>query len=220
MLRAHPDIYMIQPVRPEPKYFLRDRNSITREDYIGRYFSGVPQRFRGEKSTSYLDYPEKLATATEFFCTFKVNIILRNPVDRAISNYRFSVENGLETRSVEDVFINGKSNPVIDSEISVDPFDYLGRGIYYSYLQSLYKYFHPENVMVTIFENVVSSTEILQKVYAFLGVDNSFRPNKFSDVVNSSDNSKIVSNEVMTYLNQFYKPHNKKLTEFVDVSLW
>ena len=62
--------------------------------------------------------------------------ILRDPVKRAISNWRFSTDNGLETRSLETALSENLAGPRAwdPSRTSVSPFAYLERGRYVDYL--------------------------------------------------------------------------------------
>jgi hypothetical protein len=53
-----------------------------------------------EKSTSYLERPETIARIDRHLSGVRVVVVLRDPVERAISNWRFSVANGLEDRDV------------------------------------------------------------------------------------------------------------------------
>ena len=66
-----------------------------------------------------------------------VVVVLRDPVERAVSNWRFSTENGLETRPLEDGAARepGRPAPWDPAVTSVSPFAYLERGRYVDYLE-------------------------------------------------------------------------------------
>src|SRR5580704_17324805 len=57
LLDRHPQIYMAKPVKPEPKFFLRDdlyEKGLTH--YSQTWFSAAPKgRILGEKTTNYLE---------------------------------------------------------------------------------------------------------------------------------------------------------------------
>jgi len=57
LLAQHPDICMASPLRPEPKFFLReDAVSKGREGYLARHFPHHNgESMLGEKSTSYME---------------------------------------------------------------------------------------------------------------------------------------------------------------------
>ena len=60
LLAAHPQIAMARPTRPEPKVFLSDEVADRgRGWYVETYFGhATDEPVLGEKSTSYLEYPE------------------------------------------------------------------------------------------------------------------------------------------------------------------
>jgi dTDP-4-amino-4,6-dideoxygalactose transaminase len=64
-LAAHPQIAMTRPQRPEPKVFLSDELAGRGRDwYVRTYFAHARDEvLLGEKSTSYLEYPEAAARA-------------------------------------------------------------------------------------------------------------------------------------------------------------
>ena len=84
-------ICMAKPVFPEPKYFInRELNNFKYESYLNTHFKHKKnEKILGEKGTSYIEYPETSITITKFFENPKIIIALRNPVERAISNYFF-----------------------------------------------------------------------------------------------------------------------------------
>ncbi len=103
MLDSHEQVTMARPAKPEPKVFCSDE--ATRrgpEWYRETYFAHAgDELLLGEKSTSYLEDPNAPARARGMLGEVHVLAILRDPVKRAISNWRFSTDNGLETRSLE-----------------------------------------------------------------------------------------------------------------------
>jgi hypothetical protein len=130
-LSSHPNILMSQPVQPEPKYFLHNVGSNI-EDYRSSLFADAQadHLLLGEKSTSYYEHPQIIPLIKEMMPDVKLIFLIRNPLERALSNYFFSLENGLETRSLEEVFLENVPPPKTGLKISVDPFNYIGRGDY------------------------------------------------------------------------------------------
>ena len=63
-------------------------------------------------------------------------VLLRDPVQRALSNWRFSTDHGLETRPVEEALradLDGEQ-PWDPAATSVSPFAYVRRGRYADHL--------------------------------------------------------------------------------------
>ena len=90
LLDKHVDIYMARPVNPEPKYFLRENSNLN--EYRNTVFAGAPKSklYLGEKSTSYYEKPEVAGRIKSMIPDAKLVVVLRNPVNRAISNFTFS----------------------------------------------------------------------------------------------------------------------------------
>jgi len=132
ILDSHPSVCMAKPARPEPKFFLSETCMKKGLNYyLDTYFRDLNKDISdlkiGEKSTSYIEYEFVPFRVKCLFPNAKCIIILRNPVDRALSNYFFSLKNGIETRTLEEVFILKMKPPKINAKISVSPFKYYER---------------------------------------------------------------------------------------------
>ena len=99
ILTNHPQVAMAQPVRPEPKFFLDERLVAQGKDYYeNTYFNERVEAtsYLGEKSTSYIESIEAAQRIHSLYPDARILMILRDPVVRAYSNYRFSVAHQLE----------------------------------------------------------------------------------------------------------------------------
>lgn len=221
ILDEHPEICMAKPVRPEPKYFLNDEIDI--KEYQKAYFvEDVKYKIYGEKSTSYYENEQVAQKIATHLPLAKIVFILANPVDRAISNYKFSFQNGLEKRSIEDVFINNIQIDTSDYATSVNPFAYKERGLYVKYLEYYYNYFPKENIKVIIKEEFIGNEKEVENLYDFLGVEKTFIPESLNTVINKSKKDIDIPPDVLKSLNLYYKQPNTQLEEFLDrdLSLW
>ncbi|MDQ3094586.1 MAG: sulfotransferase domain-containing protein, partial [Actinomycetota bacterium] len=139
LLDSHPDITMARPARPEPKVFLSEELAAHGLDwYRATYFShATSERLLGEKSTSYLDVPQAAARARSVLGRADIVVQLRDPIARAVSNWRFSRQNGLEHRLLAQALEDNLegSLPWDPSVTSVSPFAYLERGRYLDHLE-------------------------------------------------------------------------------------
>jgi len=147
MLDSHEQITMARPANPEPKVFCSDEaTGRGAEWYRETYFAHAgDELLLGEKSTSYLEDPNAPARAKGMLGEIHVLAILRDPVKRAISNWRFSTDNGLETRSLETALKENLAGPREwdPSRTSVSPFAYVERGRYVDYLDPWMSTFRP-----------------------------------------------------------------------------
>lgn len=220
LLAEHPQICMASPVSPEPKFFLDDEaygQGIAH--YRAKYFSHCEQaKIYGEKSTSYIESEKAAKRIRESFPDAKIIMLLRNPVERALSNYSFSVKNGLESRTLEEVFLEHKPEPLLKKNVSVSPYDYLGRGEYIRYIELYEQYFKRENIAVLIKEELTGNREEIAKVYAFLGCDSGFVPPSLGAVINASE-TKESNSEVRATLVEYFRPSVKELEKKLDRDL-
>ncbi|MBD3391652.1 MAG: hypothetical protein GF410_06490 [Chitinivibrionales bacterium] len=226
-LDAHPQICMATPLRPEPKFFLFDDLFAKGRTYYEKtYFQASSDtRAYGEKSTSYLETRHVPGRISRYYPQARILITLRDPMTRALSNYFFSRANGLETRSPEDVFLHSAPAPSLEGvHVSVDPFNYVGRGMYLESVKSFVEAFGREHVIVLVFERFVSRfIEYSPRVYDFLGVNPDFVPSMASDMrINKGIQEFSVSAKVQERLREIYRRPVAELQDYLDedISFW
>lgn len=225
LLDNHPEIQMAKPYRPEPKYFLRKgAETISKSAYLDKYFPEIEIQTKcfGEKSTSYYEYPKIAQEIKNFDIDSKVIVILRNPVHRAISNYFFTKNFGLENRTLDQVFIQKLPAPKLSSDISVNPFDYLHRG-HYAELIKPYQDIFKNNFKVIIFEELKTSPDkVLKDVISFLNCDvNRIKKSNTLEKVNETKKG-VVSDKINTTLKEYFCLKNETLATLLErnVSIW
>ena len=188
-LAAHPQVAMARPHRPEPKVFLSDELAARGPDwYRATYFSHARnETVLGEKSTSYLEYPEAAARAAAVLGDPLVLVQLRDPVERAVSHWAFSTDAGLETRSLADALAANLEGPLPwdPARTSVSPFAYLERGRYVDHLGPWVDRFG-DDVTVLFLEETHGRPAAIADLYAAIGVDPAFRPPTPGAAVNES----------------------------------
>lgn len=219
MLDAHASITMASPMRPEPKYFLND--VVSKSEYLNRYFPFLEKaQWIGEKGTSYIEHPRAAMRIISLFPKAKVIVVLRNPTYRAISNYHFSVKHGLETRSLREVFLEQKEKPVIAQNVSVSPFDYLGRSNYIKHLAPWASIFQ-DRLKVLIYEQLLKNPEKLQELYEWIGVDRTVIPKEFHSVVNATEPTATMEecDDVTKTLNVHFKQSIQDLENWIGTKI-
>ena len=169
---------MARPARPEPKVFLSDELAARGLGwYRQTYFShATSESLLGEKSTSYLEDAAAAARAAAVLGPAHIVAQLRDPVERAVSNWRFSSANGLEERPLEQALLENLlgPRPWDPTSSSVSPYAYLERGRYIDQLEAWFAGF-PDTVHVRFLEES-GSRQALRELYAAVGVDPGFRP--------------------------------------------
>jgi hypothetical protein len=133
-LDAQAGVAMARPVRPEPKVFLADLGPGQDLAWYDRtWFPGATAgQVLGEKSTSYLDRPDAIPRIRALLGDVPLVVQLRDPVDRAVSHWRFSSRSGLEHRPLDEALRANLRGPLPwdPAVTSVSPYAYLERGRY------------------------------------------------------------------------------------------
>ena len=222
LLDAHPDIAMARPVRPEPKVFLSDEVLARgRQWYVDTYFAHAPgEAVLGEKSTSYIEDARAASRAERVLATADVVAVLRDPVARAVSNWRFSTANGFEHRSLETALRENLQGARRwdESSTSVSPFAYIERGRYASYLEPWLEVFGPR-VHIVLLKELLASPGPLQDLYARLGVA-PFTPPSGGDPVNASEGPRPeLPGDLVEQLSDYYEPSDRALAAILGRAL-
>jgi len=173
-LDAHPEITMARPARPEPKVFCNAELAARGLEWYHRTWFGHArdERLLGEKSTSYLEDPEAPARAADVLGEPHVVAVLRDPVERAVSNWRFSTRHGLETRGLEEALLADLAGEQAwdPAATSVSPFAYVRRGRYVDQLAPWASTF-PDTTHVVFLEELTTDPAALTGLLRDLGVD-------------------------------------------------
>jgi len=221
MLDQHSAITMASPVRPEPKYFIRSDAKDDPDAYRSQLFATANTLWLGEKSTSYIEYPSAAERMARVFPDAELFFVLRDPVERAISNYRFSVMNGLETLSLEDALATEVQRiGSIPEGLSVSPFAYVSRGHYARQLDAWSAHFPRERLHILTTERLVGDpVSTLRDVFGMLGVDAGITLDSLDGAVNASNPTQHVSATVRERLRSAFAASNQRLSEDFGVSV-
>lgn len=190
VLSTHPQVLMARPARPEPKFFLDgERYALGRQHYEQTYFSAPPPgtRYFGEKSTSYIESPTAARRIQSFYPDARILMILRDPVERAWSNFRFSVEHGLDQLDFEAA-LAAEPERLRDATFatSVNPYAYRWRGHYFDFIEDYSRLFNRDQICILIFEEIVGNVAETQNLYRWLGVDDTVVPASLGEVFNAT----------------------------------
>jgi hypothetical protein len=190
-LYEHPEI--CAPVK-EIHFFSRPRFEKGKEWYES-HFAGCAEKITGEFSTSYLYSKEAPSRIKEFYPEVKLIAILRNPVDRAISQYKNALKGGhiSSALSFEDFM---KEDETV-----------IGQGRYFEQLERYYQHFNKEQILVLIYEDIQKDPQLfISKVYRHIGVKDDFVPSMLHSEINVARMPKVIFIErVMHHLSEFLR---------------
>jgi Sulfotransferase domain len=169
-LEANPQVALAQPRRPEPKVFLSP-TGIDVDEYVARFYAdaGPDTLLRLEKSTSYLESEVACAEIARVFPEAHVVVLLRDPVERAVSHHAFSRAEGLEHLPLDEALDpSAESRPWDTEAVSVSPFRYLSRGRYVDDLRRWFDRFASMHVL--LLEDLLAEPERFTELERSLGL--------------------------------------------------
>jgi hypothetical protein len=214
-LAAHPQVAMARPMRPEPKVFLREV-PVDPVAYVEEFFGHAGDaEVLGEKSTSYLEVPEVPDRVAATLGSPQILVQLRDPVARAVSNWSFSRDHGVEPRSLAlalraDLAGGQEWDRTVSS---VSPFAYVARG---RYVDDLARWVDRFDVRVQFLEELLTDPGVTSDLYRWLGVDDSFRPALGDDPVNASSSApEPLDSELEAELRDHYRDSDAALAELL-----
>lgn len=174
------------------------------------------QILTGEATPSYLDDRNVAERLFNVFPEMKLIVLLRNPIDRAISHYYQWVSMNWEFRSL-DVAIASEIEALesCGNNYWNQPNSYMARGVYIKFLKKWLSVFPREQVLILSSEKFYENpAETVQQVFQFLGLPDYVLPayQKYN-----SRSYPEVDESIQHRLRDFFIPHNQALEEFLSV---
>ena len=191
-LSEHPDIYI---PRVKELHFFENANNYSKGlGWYEKQFAGC----KGEKAvgecTPFYMYDDTCAEKIKkAFPEIKILFILRNPVDRAYSNYWHQVRGGKEFLPFEAA-LEREQRRIKKSRFHSLTYSYLDKGFYSIQIKRFFDLFDSKQLCIVIFEEFKKHPDkVLNQIYDFLGVD---AINHQDAVVSSIKNKSIVPRSV------------------------
>ena len=221
LLDRHPDVHMAKPLAPEPKFFLRDDEYAKGLKYYSdRWFTGADTaKMAGEKSTDYLEHAESASRIARDLPQVKLIFILREPVSRAYSNYRWSKMNGLETEDFATALrLEEKRERELPEKWKFTrPFSYFSRGLYAELLEPYVNRFMDNQLLIARFEDIIERPKALaESVQRFIGVAPRPQDADGLGMINPAEEDEAgLSDEVRRSLAARYEEPNRRLAKML-----
>lgn len=217
LLLAQAGVRRTMVLRPEPKFFLTDDDH-RRYDAL---FADTGGTWWLDKSTTYLERGDAAARAKSCVPDALVLAVLRDPVERAHSNWRFSVVNGIEDRTFDDSLTSSAQQRQLPT-LSTSPFESLRRGRYAELLAPWVEAFG-ENVVVLQYERMVAraGTGYVADRLGAVGLD-VIDPGG-TGPVNEAPLDDAMSERARAWLADYYRESNRALVGVapdIDLDLW
>ena len=146
----------------------------------------------------------------------KIIILMRNPIDRAYSNYHLGVRLGAESLTFEESIKKEMELLIKNNELENDSIEkflrsrsYIAKGLYYQQIKNWFNEFSKEQILVLTTENLaIKPHQTLKQIFNFLGLPNE----QIQNIQNRKvGNYQKMDNGTREILKKIFQPHNEKL---------
>jgi tetratricopeptide (TPR) repeat protein len=167
----------------------------------------------GEATPSYLDSQGVAERLYKVFPNIKLIILLRNPIDRAISHYYQWVSLKWESRSLQEAIqleMNQSQNSFWNQ-----PNRYLARGVYLEFIKEWMAVFPREQILILKSEDFYENpAQVLTQIFQFLGLPDyslpEYKPYNARSYPEVDDN-------IQNTLRDYFKPYNQALEDLLGI---
>lgn len=218
-IRQHPQV--LAASKKEIHYFSRFYNKP-----LNWYLEHFPERddqvLSGEASPFYLLHPQSANRIAQAYPQIKIIILLRDPVQRAISHYHQQYRRGHETLPMMEAFKKESQrtehawqNLLANKQLSgsaLQKFSYLKRGEYIHQIKRYETCFPADQILVLESQDFFGHPyDMLSLTYGFLGIDPDFKPEDLWP--RKPGGYEEADSEILSFLQQYYAPFNSQLFE-------
>jgi hypothetical protein len=155
----HPDVFM---TKKKEMHFFYVNYGRGLPWYEEQFAEAGNKSARGEITPDYLYHEAALRNIARDLPDVRLFVVLRNPVDRALSQYALHRDR-----------VGGASF----ASVATPGSEFVDRGLYFKHLQVVYSHFAPERVKVMLYDDLERTpAAFVSELYEFVGVDPGFRP--------------------------------------------
>jgi tetratricopeptide (TPR) repeat protein len=169
----------------------------------------------GEASPIYLYDEQVIQRLHKLFPEIKLIVMLRNPVQRTISEYYHATNHGLENRTLTKIIEVEKELLATKSRQEVlQKFGYLLNSIYVDQIAKWMNNFPAENILIIESEFFFEQTNIIMaEIWKFLGLPHITQNQHVRHNVGSYP---PVTPEIKQKLQEFFIPYNQELEQYLN----
>lgn len=180
-LHQHPDVFL--PSVKEPTYFVHGYDLFDWDQYRSLFRAAQGRRAVGEASIAYLVAPESASWIRRELGVVKIIVLLRHPVQRAVSLYSWMAQEGYEWLQPFERALAEEDRRYGDDTFRKRCLEYFWSymyfrsGLYYEQVKRYLDTFGSDSVRVYLFEALTQSPlDVYRDVCRFLGVSDTFLP--------------------------------------------
>ena len=183
----------------------------------------------GDKSPYYLYHPLAPVRAHSLIPKAKVIALLRNPIDRAYSQYWMNLRKNQEELPFSDAVkvekerLAGLEDAILATGIT-NPFSshrlhsYLARGCYLEQIKRWQTYYPPDQMKILLYEDLRDNPEaVMREILPFLGLP---EYDRFDYQVGKTNSYPPMDRTVRSELEAYFRSHNEQLELFLKRKLF
>lgn len=183
-LGTHPEIAMCAEemhLFDSPDYSADWTREQINERYRRALADTASRKVCGESTPAYMFLPEIAPELKRYNPRLKLIVLLRDPVQRAISAYYMEKGRGVENKPLWLALLLEPLRCLLDSDVrsltsARRQHAYRRRGLYSKQLRNLFRHFHPNQVLVVRNADLRHNHHaVLRRVFRFLGVSEDVR---------------------------------------------
>ncbi len=185
-------------------------------DWYLAHFPAIPTDknfLTGEATPNYLYFEEAAEKLFNYFPKTKLIVMLRNPIDRAISHYYMAKILGQEKRNLEEII--AKETAILERIESklLEP-GYFSFSLYVYFLKRWMKFFPREQILILKSEDMYEKPEATMKqVFEFLELPD-YQINQYRKY--GADSYSPINKNTRQTLSKLFQPHNQRLEKYLD----
>lgn len=177
-LAQHPEVCAPFSMKDTP-FFIDDELFAKGGEFLDKIYrneySGQPVVLNGSANIIYFEKAIKRIASLN--PDARLILVLRNPVERAISAYNFAVKRNMEKESLQKAISLEKSRIREGDLRTLSNNTYVDHGRYYTQITRLRNYFPAKSAHIVFYEDIRNDPlAVVRDVYEFIGVSQDFEP--------------------------------------------
>ena len=170
-----------------------------------------------DTTTTYMESKTTAQNVKKVKPDMKIIVMVRNPIDRAYSQYQRTIKDNIESRkfedSIDDEIKKIDNEKEISFKINRNESNYIKKGIYYEQLKPWFELFPRENIGIFSTEEFkINSEKIYNNIFDFLDLPHFAIKN---NTIMEKGNYSSMNKEVRDKLANYYKDHNEKFFNLI-----
>ena len=203
LLNQHPNVFLAPG--KEVHYFSKHWEQ-SQAWYASHYKDAAPGQQRGDITPFYLFHPQAPQRIHSLLPNARLIVLLRDPVERALSQYFHSARLGFESLTLEEALAAEPERLRTDSPLHLQEHSYVSRSRYVEQLDRYEELFSAQQLLVMKSEAMFADPATTwQQIESFLGLPTSPCPSTLAKANAGRDEAIGVSDAIRNALRQQLK---------------